>query len=265
MPTLETFVEDSWPPRVRLVLTGLIAGAQTVSLYRYAGAWEGGQRQLIRGGDVGLVTDTAVVRTDAEMPYGVPVEYAATVDGNLYTTGLGPVVYALPGGQVAMSDAITGAAAEVVVMSWPDKTRPRRATRFDVGGRTVVVGGQLGAAESTLEVYTETETAAGALVTLLESATGGTVQIRQPGGYGGVDAYLAVLQVTESRWSQDGTDQRRTFALDVVETEAWAPALEARGDTLQALADAYPPGLTLQRISEDFATLLDIATVELSA
>lgn len=243
---------DTWPPRVMVAMTMLTTGDQ-VEVYRDAGAG----RQLLRGGAL-ITGDPSVLRFDGELPFGVPVRYVAVVNGATeYATPW--VSYTLPGGLVALTDAITGQAAEVVILAWPDRTRSRDSSVFRVGGRSVAVLGPLGGAESTVELMTETTTARDQLVALLEQATEGVVQIRQPGGYDGVDTYVAVLDVVERRWSQDGTDQRRVTAVNVVEVEGWAPALEARGTTLQDLADTYPAPLTLADVAADYPTLLAVA------
>jgi len=225
--------QDSWPPRVLVSVTGLIVG-DGVAVYRVVG----GARTLVRAGETVAVTDTSFLRTDAELPFGQPVSYLAVVnDDDEYTTG--PSTYVLPGGRVALTDAISGAAAEVVILAWDEKEYSRQSSVFRVGGRNVVVAGQLGQFESSLELFTSTTSARDAVMALAESATEGVVQVRQPGGYDGVDSYLAVLGATDRRWSQDGSDQRRVISLDVAEVQSWAPALEARGSTLQDIANVY--------------------------
>lgn len=249
--------QDSWPPRVLVSVTGLTLD-DTVILYRSVG----GERTAVRAGYDLAVTDTSFLRVDAELPFGVPVTYVAVVNGvDTYTVG--PTTYVLPGGKVAVTDAISGLAAEVVILAWPELERSRRASVFAVGGRNVVVGGPLGQAESDIELFVETTSSRDNLDAVLELATESTVQIRQPGGYDGVDSYQSVLGVVERRFSQDGSDQRRVFAVKVAEVESWAPALEARGWTLQDIADAYD-GLTLQDLADDFGTLLDIAQADWS-
>ncbi|WP_139337852.1 hypothetical protein [Micromonospora avicenniae] len=214
-------------------VTGLTVG-DSVELYRVAS----GERSALRAGADADVSDTSFLRVDAEMPFGVPVSYLAVVNGSdEYTTA--PASYTLPGGKVAVTDAISGASAEVVILAWDEKASSRQSSVFKVGGRNVVVSGDMGMFESDLELFTETTSTRDNLRALLAGATEGVVQIRQPGGYDGVDSYLAVLGTTERRFSQDGSDQRRIFALSVAEVEGWAPMLEARGTTLQDIADAY--------------------------
>jgi hypothetical protein len=67
------------------------------------------------------------------------------------------------------------------------------------------------------------------LLDLLSGATSGIVQLRSPYGYSVDDAYLAVSTITERRFSQDGTDQRRLWSLDVIEVEAWPDGLHRAG------------------------------------
>ncbi|WP_420123209.1 hypothetical protein, partial [Nakamurella sp.] len=227
MPTISATAQDSWPPRVLVSVTGLTLG-DSIALFRVAG----GERTAVRAGASDAVTDTSFLRTDAELPFGTPVSYVAVVNDNTeYATSA--ATYSLPGGKVAVTDAITGNAAEVVILAWDEKTRERQSTVFRVGGRNVVVSGQLGQPTGELELFTDTTTARDDLDAVLVDATEGVVQIRQPGGYDGVDSYLSVTGAAERRWSQDGSDQRRVWALRVVEVEGWAPLLEAQGVTLQ--------------------------------
>jgi len=116
---------------------------------------------------------------------------------------------------------------------------------------------------SDVELLTETDSSRRTVAALMAGATEGTIQVRQGGGYDGVDCYLAVLADSERRFSQDGSDQRRLWTLRVAEVEGWAPYLEARGYTLADLDAAYT-GLTLDDIETDYATLLAIAEADLS-
>jgi hypothetical protein len=254
--------QDVYPPRVLVSVTSLVVG-DGVELYRVVG----GQRTLVRAGADASVSDTSFLRADAELPFGVPVSYLAVINGFD-----GPITsattYTLPGGKVALSDAISGLSAEVVITAWPDKARTRQSSVFQPGGRNVAVLGDLVPPTGTIDVYVETTSALDNLDALLDSATQGVIQIRQPGGYDGVDSYIAVLSATEHRWSQDGSDQRRTVSLDSVEVDSWAAALEARAFTLQDIDDAYSGAdatLTLTDLSNDFATLLDIALADWGA
>lgn len=258
MPAITAVEQDDYPPRVLVSVTGLTIG-DAIELYRVVG----GERTLVRAGSDDAVPDTSFLRTDAELPFGVPVSYVAVVNETTeYATS--STTYVLPGGKVAMSDAITGTAAEVIIMAWDAREYDRQATVYKVGGRNVVVSADLGMFEADIDIYVDTTSATESVLSLLRVATEGVIQIRQPGGYDGIDCYVSVLRAAERRHSQDGSDQRRYWTLAVAEVEGWAPALEAQGTTLQDIADAYT-GLTLDDLSDDYATLLAIAQAEFSA
>lgn len=221
--------------------------SDVVTVYRSVA----GVRTAVRGAGEVTATDVAILALDAELPFGVPITWVASVnDADAATAG--PTTYTLTGGKVALSDAITGQSAEVVITAWPGKDRARAATTFVVGGRTVVVSGDRGMATSQVSVLTETDSARENLHALLSDATGGVLQLRQAGPYGGVDCYIAVLSDNESRWSQDGTDARRVWTLTVAEVEAWAPELPTLGFTFDDVDAAYA-GLTFADLDGDYA------------
>jgi hypothetical protein len=242
---------------VLVSVTGL-AGGEFVEIFRVVG----GERTAVRAG-AAVVDDVAFLVLDAELPYGIPVHYVAVVDSSTeYATT--PVTYALPGGKVAITDAITGLAAEVVILAWPEKRHERDATVFRLGsGRTAVVSGPPVQFTGTIDVFTASDSSRANLVNVLQSATAGTVQIRQPGGYADVDCYVSVLSHTVKRWSQDGTDERRVISLEVAEVSGWSDELTARGYTYADLESVYT-GLTYADLAGDYATYLDLAQAELT-
>lgn len=247
-----------YPPRVLVTVTGLTLGDSLV-IYRVVdGAWE-----LLRGSLDDSVTDTSYVVVDAELPFGVPVEYAIVVNGAVAVTS-SSASYTLTGGKVAATDAITGLAAEVVIMAWPTSTRNRKSTTFQVGDRNVVVLGPLGEREADVQFYLDTTPANENFLQLLREATQGTIQLRQPGGYADIDGYFTVLSADVERFSQDGSDPRRTWTVRLVETELWAYALPAAAYTLQDIYNYYGGSATLADLAADFATLLDVATADWS-
>lgn len=256
--------QNVYPPRVQVSVTGLTVG-DALDVYRSVA----GQRTLVRGGHVDELADTAFVIIDAELPFGVDVTYVAVVDGSTeYSTSA--TSYTLTGGKVALSDAITGQAAEVVILNIGDQTYGRDSARMRVAGRWVVVTGPAGQAEGSYDLYTETTSAHQNLLALLAAATESTVQIRQPGisavsgePYDGVDAYLAVDGWTVRRFSQDGSDPRRITTIQYAVTDSWAADLEARGFTYQEMVDAYS-GQTYDDLAGDYATYLDLAQADFS-
>jgi hypothetical protein len=246
--------QDVYPPRVVLAVSGLTLGDQ-LDVYREVA----GHRTLVRGGHVDAVTDTGFVVVDAELPFGIPVRYLAVVNGTVADSST-LVTYTLPGGKVVLSDAITGASAEVVIMAADPLVRSRTSARFNVGGRNLMVTGPLGDPEGSYELYVETTTAKNNLYALLAAATEGIVQIRQPltGTYDGVDAYLAVDKTSEARWSQDGSDPRRLITIEFAEVDGWADTLTARGFSYGEV-EAFYSGLTYGDAAGDYATYLDAA------
>lgn len=257
-------VQNVYPPRLQVVMTGLTIG-DSVAIYRQVA----GVRTLVRGSTTAAVTDTAYVIIDAELPFGVPVTYIAVVEGAAeYASS--EATYDLPGGKVVLSDAITGAAAEVVIQAIGDKARARDSARMRVAGRNIVVTGPAGQPEGSYVLYTEVWSAFENLEALLESATEATVLIREPGvsalsgqPYEGVDAYLVVDQWSVARFSQDGSDPRRMTTIEYAETDGWASNLQARGFTYGDLSAAYAGG-TYADLSADYATYLDLAQADLS-
>lgn len=179
------------------------------------------------------------------------------------TVSATPVNVTLTGGKVAITDAITGTSAEVVISAWPTKTRMREASKFNVNGRMIVVSGPLSTFESEIELFTESDSSRENLVSVLNTATSGIVQIRQPGGYEDVDCYVAVTELDISRYSQDGSDPRRLWTLSATEVDPWPSSFITQGSTLQDLADAFT-GLTLASIASTYSTLLQIAQADLS-
>jgi hypothetical protein len=249
--------QDVYPPRVLVTVTGLTAG-DDVAVYRVVSA----TRTAVRAGTTTDAPGTAWLALDAELPFGVPVSYLAVVNGTEYATGTD--TYDLPGGKVVVSDAITGLAAEVIIGAWPEQRYSRPTTRMVVGGRNVAVSGSLPGWQGEIEFFLSTYGGAVNLLDLLRSATEGVVQIRQAGGYDGIDCYVQVADARVRRFSQDGSDPKRLVIVDALEVEAWAPTLEARGFTYADLADAYDPGGTYADLAGDFATYLDLAQAELT-
>lgn len=254
--TIGVTEQDVYPPRVLVTVNGLTLG-DSVAVYREVG----GVRTAVRSATTDAAIDAAYLAVDAELPFGVPVSYVAVVEGQAeYATAA--TTYDLPGGQVALSDAITGSSAEVVISAVGDKTYTRDATRFRAAGRNIVVSGPQAQAEGTYELFVETTSARDNLMALLAGATEGVIQIRQPGDseltgqpYDGVDAYLAVDRTTERRFSQDGSDPRRLVTIEYAEVDGWSSALAPRGFTYGDVETHYS-GVTYATAALDYATYL---------
>ncbi|NUP36027.1 MAG: hypothetical protein HOY76_03130 [Streptomyces sp.] len=245
--------QTAFPPRNLASVTGMLAeNIAAATIYRVVG----NNRTAVRAADaVDVAGQTALLRVDAEQPFGVAVSYTAEledVNGNVWTVSTASTITSTVDGDV-ISDAIRGLGATVTIASWPDKKRDRDASQFNVGGRIVVVSRPRSSASATVLVRTETDEQGDALHEVLGSATEGVVLIRKQVTMPGVDGYLVVLTDTEDR---NWYDQIRRWSLDVVETEEWPSILEAAGFTLQDVADNYT---TLADLAADNATLLALA------
>jgi hypothetical protein len=252
---------DLFPPRTQITVTGLTSGDDVV-VYRSVA----GQRTALRAGAGVNVTDPSFLVVDGELPFGVPVSYVAVVNDTAeYSTTA--TTYSLPGGKAVISDAVTGLSSEVTILAWDEKAYDKGADVFKVGGRNVVVSGQLGQFTATIELYFDTYSATANFLALMTNATQGAMQLRGPSPttYPGVDSYLAVLTARERRYSQDGSDGRRTWVLDVAETEAWASELEAVGFTYADVVAYYAPAGTYATAVAEFATYLAAEQADYSA
>lgn len=258
MTTVSTSVQGSAPPRVLVTVEGLVAAdAVSITIFREVA----GERTVLRGAD-GEATDgnDAFVRTDSELPFGVPVTWVAEVVdsvGDIAETESTPITVNTAG--VWLSDAVSGLAAPVIIAAWPPKPRARRSTTFVAGGRNIVVSGPRTGTEFAPQFLTLTEEDRDALDDLLSGATSGVIQIRNGEGITGVDSYVAVLSDTEER--DNDTEALRLWVLNVIETDAWPTALAALGFTLLDLSNSYT---TLLDISTAYDTLLEIAQADLS-
>jgi len=222
-----------FPTRVTLAVTGLTPG-DIVAVGRYVA----GVRTWVRGASQQTVSDVSFLAFDAELPFGVEIYYTAEVNYSeaAWTT---PTTYTLTGGDAALSDAITAQSAEVIITDMGEKTYDRGSSVFRVGGRTVVVSRDRGMYRTQISLMTETDAERTTLSALLAQATDGILQLRQAGTYSDVDGYLSVLSDTAARLSQDGTDQRRFWTLQVAEVEGWAPELPTLSFTFTDFDTAY--------------------------
>jgi hypothetical protein len=260
-----TELTEAWPSRVRILASGLAEG-QVVTVSRTTPSSTA--RTIVRGAELVEVDDSNLILNDLEQPYGTLLTYYLTIGGELdgVDNDTATITTTLEGGKVALTDAISGDAAEVVVLGWPSKRRERQSSVFAIGGRNIVVSGQRSGWSGTIELFTETDESKASVLEILDSATSGILQIRQSGTYDGVDSYFSVLVDEEQRYSQDGSDERRIISLDSVETTAWASALPSADlFDLDDIATVYF-GLTLDDLEDDYpGTLLDIALGDFSS
>lgn len=255
--------QDAYPPRTLITMSSLTLG-DDIAIYRVVA----GQRTLVRGTTVDGVADTAVVRVDGELPFGVLVSYVGVVNGSAeYATGA--VTYTLTGGKVALTDAVTGQAVEAVILAWEKLSYDKGASLFRVGGRNVVISGDLGQFTASISFYFEATSSADNFQELMAGATEGIFQIRGPGVLNGkvyddVDCYVAVLSAEKARYSQDGSDPRRTWVVQVAENDAWAADLEAAGYSYQDMADYYGTAGHYYDVDIEFSSYLAVAQGDFS-
>ncbi|WAZ20161.1 hypothetical protein STRCI_001260 [Streptomyces cinnabarinus] len=245
--------QSVFPPRNLVSVTGLLADDITsVTVYRQVGTTLTAVRAA---SDVDTTGADVLLRVDAEQPFGVSLNYAATltdVNGTQWTVYSGPITSTVDGDVV--SDAIRGIGAIVKIEAPLEWKRSREASVFNVGGRLLAVGRPRSAPSTTFTVRTESEEEGDALDTVLDDVTEGILLIRKQVTIPRLDGHFALLEDTEApTWY----DAYRWWSLDVVKVEAWPDSLEAAGFTLQDIADNLS---TLQDIATAFpGTLLDIA------
>lgn len=250
--TLTVADQAVWPTRKLITVTGLTNATFTID--RVAG----GVRTPVRAAaDQYIWPATAFVVVDAEFPFAVPFTYELTEGGTVVDTD-GPYTVTLTGGNVALTDAITGLAAEVQIGTIDDEVHDANATIYNIDGANRVVGSPLGQAQTVVEYLTTTLTARDDLWTLLRGATSNIYLQRGPDPVYAADAYYAIVSARQRRFSQDGTDPRRITSVTVAEVSGWPSGLEASGFTYADVAAAYT-GLTYADWAGDYATYLAAA------
>jgi hypothetical protein len=257
---VEAFAQTVFPPRNLISATGLLAdNISSVSLYRQVGDTLTAIRAAV---DVDVVGSDVLLRIDAEQPFGVAHEYLAVltdVNGlqwSIYSSTITSTV-----STDVISDAVRGIGAAVRVESPLEWQRSRDATKFNAGGRIIVVGKKRSAPATTMTVRTENHAAGDDLNAVLDDLTEGVLLFRKQASLSRLDGYYALGDDTETpNWY----DEYRWFQLEVQQTEAWPSDLEAAGFTLQDIADNYS---SLQDIATDFTPgdLLDIALFDFGA
>jgi len=268
--TTATAVTSQYPPRALISITGMTAG-QMVDLYRVG---PDGKMTRVRGGHLDATDTDSLVVTDNEAPFGVPVFWRTRINKNspaFFDRDSDPLTLTLPVNSLrgqrecVISDAITGQAAEVVVMAWPSKRYEANSTLYRVGGKNRIISGpgQVGQFTSDVRLRTFSRTGEVNLQNLINTATSAILQLRRSVSDGTLDeCYFSVLGFEVERISQDRTDPRRDFVLSIAETDGWPFKFEGTGWTLQDLADAYT-GQTLADLNADYSTLLQVAQADL--
>jgi len=256
-PTITITQFDLFPPRALVTVTGLDLD-DDVTIYRTVD----GERAALRGGTLDGATDPSFLVVDGELPFGESIYYAVMINGAEYTTSAFTVD--LPGGKPVLSDAITGDSSQFVIAAWNEKEYDLDSSLFKVGGRNVVVSGDVGMFTSAIEIFFEAYSSTPQFLALLNSATEGVLQLRRPSpSYDGVNCYISVTSARETRYSQDGSDGRRMWVLQVSETDPWSDLLVALGFTWGDVETFYT-GLTWDDLEDDHATWLALNQADLS-
>jgi hypothetical protein len=255
-----TVVSDTFPDTIRVSLGGLTSGQLVTVTRTPAGATD---RTVVRGFDEYTTLTTALVRTDAEAPFGVTLTYTLTID-ELDSVSASTTI-SVTG--VVLSDAVSGDAAQAVILAWPDKRIERSVSVYPIGGRNIVVSGATGGFSSSIDLFTETDDSKNNVLNLLGNATSGIIQIRSDRSLtsDGVDCYVVPTSWAETRFSQDGSDERRVITMDVVESTPWANTLDSYVFDLGDIDLAYA-GRTYADLAADYAglTLADLAVGDFS-
>lgn len=242
-----------FPPRVLCSVTGMLAeNISVASIYRIYGST---QTPVRAATDVSVSGDDALLRVDAEQPFGVATSYGVDLvdaNGDTWTVTSGSITSTIEAGYV-VSDAVQGIGAAVTVEDWPSKDRSRNGTVFNVGSRLIVVSRPRSGFQGTITLRTLTAGDANDLQQVLDSATEGIVLLRCQVTDPRVDTYVVVLSDSERpQWFSDV----EWWDLTVAQSAAWPDVLEAAGFTLQDIADNYT---SLQDIANANTTLLDLA------
>jgi hypothetical protein len=245
--------QSVFPPRNLVSATGLTGDdITTVTLYRQVGTT---LTPVRAASGIDVTGQATLLRVDAEQPFGVSMNYAATltdVNGNQWTVYSGPITSTVSSDVI--SDAIRGVGAAVKVESPLGWKRDRDASQFNINGRIVVVGKPRSARSGTLTVRTETDNDGDALNEILDNATEGVFLVRKQASLPRLDGTYALLDDSEDpNWY----DEFRWFQLNAVKSDDWPGVMEAAGFTLADIAANFA---TLADIAAFFpGTLLDIA------
>jgi hypothetical protein len=257
-------ISGTYPHRVLVSVTGISVGDR-VQVYRVVN----GRMTAIRGGYLMSADTTALVVTDNELPFGVPVFWRTRINGHLptfYDSNSATLNIGLPGSKVCISDAITGLSSEVVIRAWDKVSYTADNTRYKVGGKTIVVSGEgkSGQFDADIELYFAALSAKDQFFAMWNNATSGVLQLRRAVSNGWIDeCYFSILDYDVERFSNEVDDERRIVRMSIAQTDPWPASFKAKGFTLQDLANLYV-GKTLADLNLDYPTLLSVAQADLS-
>jgi hypothetical protein len=242
-----------FPPRVLTSVTGMLAeNIASASVYRIVGSVHTPVRAATA---VDVTAQDALLRVDAEQPFGIATSYGADLtdlNGDTWTVLSGSITSTVTAGYV-ISDAIQGIGAGVAVEDWPSRDRDRGATIFNVGGRLVTVSRPRSGFQGTVTLRTDVLADGNSLQQTLGTATEGVVMLRAQTTDARFDCYIVAISDSERpQWFSDV----EWWDLTIAQADAWPDTLEAAGFTLQDVANNYTSLLDLSNAN---ATLLILA------
>jgi hypothetical protein len=209
---------------------------------------------------LGTTTSGAMSVTDYTAPLSIPVTYRLTV---VYTTSTvtvstAPITITATG--CYLTNPAMGTTVAVQLVSWPDRTRAPRQASLDIAGRAdpIVLSDSHATPTGTWRFGTDTDTQTAALIGVL---TGRAIAVlrTQPGS--SIPAVtVAVGQITETRRSATGGDQRRWVDVELQEIAPLPATALPINATLGGLA-VYHGITTLAQLAQLRPTLQQLSEI----
>jgi hypothetical protein len=209
---------------------------------------------------IGSRLSEAVSFIDELAPLGVPITYRLIItylDGSAVAVSSNTVMITGTAG-CYLSNPATGAVLRVTLASWPDRARAARRALLSVLGRAdpVALSDVHATPAGRWTLYTTSDADTVALVALLTA--GAIVVLRTQPGSSIVSCTASVGDVTETRYSAFGGDQRRWVKVEIQEIEPLPATALPLPATLGGLADL---GATLADLNALRATLLQLSMI----
>lgn len=245
-----------------LIIRELTTG-DTMTLYRISG----GTQSLVRGAD-GWIQDMPVTSAqftveDYEAPLETPFSYRADLTesngaprGNR-TSPIATITVPDPS-DCWIKDPLQPERNVLLRASVaPDWSRPIEQTEYRVRNRrnSVILSDVRGGLTGTVQVWTMSDTEREALHFALD--TGDTLLLQFPPDVGIGDAYYAVGDVSENRWSPVGSEPRRIWSLALTQVDA--PIGGVSGTAGWTVQDVLSTWDTVMDVLGAYATVIDLA------
>lgn len=221
----------------------------------------------VRGTPVTVDAGGALVLTDVEHPFGVPVVYTATLrdpDSGAPIEQLTDTVPAIPltGAGVVVSNPITGESVTADQHDQTDERSPFRGYAFDLSGvpRPLVVSDVAGGWSWTMHLRTDDREERAALDALLRAGT--PVLVRVPAACDLRQGWVTVTDdIRVQRFAVPASDARRVWSVPVTETDPPDSTVESVAVTLADLAEWEPTDLATLATRAPSLLALSLAVV----